>query len=177
MLDYLRFKYRRQARRLRRDIRIWRRWSANYIDRHIWGKWHQLGTNRRFLLVWWTIFAVALIGLTSQYTELLHYNRIIISEAGGSYTEASMGDLQVLNPILPGSNIEMSANRLIFSGLTQYNSDRKLVPDLATKWEISSDGKVYTFHLRKGVKWQDGVPFSSTDVAFTLAAIQNPDSR
>ncbi len=177
MLDYLRFRYRRQIRRLRRDIRVWRRWSANYIDRHIWGKWHHLGRNRRFLLVWWGIFAVALIGLTSQYSNLVNYNRIIIPESGGSYTEASMGDLTVLNPILPGSNLEMSANRLIFSGLTQYNSDRKLAGDLATKWEVSPDGKTYTFQLRKGVKWQDGVPFSSTDVAFTLAAIQNPDSR
>ena len=177
MLDYLRFRYRRQARRLKRDIRLWQRWSSNYIDRHIWGKWHQLGTNRRFLLAWWGIFAVALIGLMSQYTSLLHYNRIIFAVAGGTYTEATMGDLKVLNPILPGSSLEMSANRLIFSGLTQYNNDRKLVGDLATKWEVSTDGKVYTFHLRKGVKWQDGVPFTATDVAFTLAAIQNPDSR
>ncbi len=177
MLDYLRFRYRRQARRVRRDIRVWRRWSANYIDRHIWGKWHQLGTNRRFLLAWGAIFVVAFVGLLGQYTSLLHYNRIIFAANGGSYTEASMGDLQSLNPILPGSNIEMSANRLIFSGLTQYNADRKLVGDLAASWEVSTDGKVYTFRLRKNVKWQDGVPFSATDVAFTLAAIQNPDSR
>jgi peptide/nickel transport system substrate-binding protein len=52
-----------------------------------------------------------------------------------------------------------------------------LVPDLAESWTVSPDGKVYTFKLKKDVKWHDDVPFSAQDVAFTLTAIQNPDSR
>ena len=38
---------------------------------------------------------------------------------------------------------------------------------LAQSWEPSQDGKVYTFHLRQGVKWQDGQPFTAEDVAWT----------
>jgi peptide/nickel transport system substrate-binding protein len=41
-------------------------------------------------------------------------------------------------------------------------------PELATKWEVSPDGKVWTFTIRSGSKWQDGVPVTARDVAFTF---------
>lgn len=43
--------------------------------------------------------------------------------------------------------------------------------DLAQSWKISKDGKTYTFHLKTGVKWQDGKPFSSADVVYTFQTI------
>lgn len=45
---------------------------------------------------------------------------------------------------------------------------QKIEPALASSWEISKDGKVVTFHLRKGVKWSDGQPFTADDVVFTM---------
>ncbi len=55
-------------------------------------------------------------------------------------------------------------------GLMTYDRDGKRIPRLATSWEISPDGKTYTFHIREGVKWSDGQPFTAGDVAFTLNA-------
>lgn len=46
---------------------------------------------------------------------------------------------------------------------------RTIVPDLAERWEVSQDGKTYTFHLRSGVKWHDGSPFTSADVVATYS--------
>jgi peptide/nickel transport system substrate-binding protein len=46
-------------------------------------------------------------------------------------------------------------------------SDLSPAPELATSWTHSSDGKVWTFKIRQGVKWQDGVAFTAKDVAFT----------
>jgi peptide/nickel transport system substrate-binding protein len=66
---------------------------------------------------------------------------------------------------------------LIFSGLTRFNTDGELEPDIASTWTVSPDGKTYTFQLRHNVKWQDGVPFTAQDVLFTIEAIQNPDTR
>ncbi|MBI2906776.1 MAG: hypothetical protein HYX92_03855 [Chloroflexi bacterium] len=50
----------------------------------------------------------------------------------------------------------------------------KLVPDLATSWQVSPDGKVYTFSLVKGAKFHDGVPATTESVKLTLDRIRNP---
>ena len=49
-----------------------------------------------------------------------------------------------------------------------------IIPDLAYKWEISPDGKKYTFHLRKGVKFHDGADFTAEDVKATFERIARP---
>ncbi len=49
-----------------------------------------------------------------------------------------------------------------------------IIPDLARKWDISKDGKVYTFHLRKGVKFHDGADFTAEDVHATFSRIAWP---
>ncbi|RMF87989.1 MAG: ABC transporter substrate-binding protein [Nitrospinota bacterium] len=67
----------------------------------------------------------------------------------------------------------------IYSGLLQYNPDdpAQIIPDLAEKYEASADGTVYTFHLRKGVKWHDGKPFTAADVKATFDRVLNPNFR
>jgi peptide/nickel transport system substrate-binding protein len=47
-------------------------------------------------------------------------------------------------------------------------------PQLATRWEVSEDGMTYTFHLRKGVLFSDGVPFIADDVVFSFEYLMNP---
>ena len=53
----------------------------------------------------------------------------------------------------------------------------ELEPWLADQWEVSPDGRVYTVHLRPGVTWSDGTPFTSADVLFTLEAVFDPKAR
>ncbi|HWK95487.1 MAG TPA: ABC transporter substrate-binding protein [Pseudolabrys sp.] len=56
----------------------------------------------------------------------------------------------------------------ITDGLLTFDLDLKPIPQLATSWTVSPDGKEYTFNLRKGVKWHDGKPFTARDVEFSL---------
>src|SRR5262249_29125630 len=49
-----------------------------------------------------------------------------------------------------------------------------IIPELADTWDISDGGKTITFHLHKGVKWHDGMPFSSEDVQYTIERIMHP---
>jgi peptide/nickel transport system substrate-binding protein len=56
----------------------------------------------------------------------------------------------------------------IYESLLRHDQQLKPQPSLAKSWEISPDGKVYTFHLQQGVKWHDGKPFSAADVVFSL---------
>lgn len=62
---------------------------------------------------------------------------------------------------------------------TQTNSDgtSELVPGLAEKWDISDDGIVYTFYLRKGVKFHNGEEFKADDVVFTFERMLKPETN
>ena len=70
-----------------------------------------------------------------------------------------------------------SGQTSIYNNLVYYNAAdglRTIVPDLAKTWDISADAKTYTFKLREGVKWHDGVDFSADDVAATFTRIIDP---
>jgi peptide/nickel transport system substrate-binding protein len=64
----------------------------------------------------------------------------------------------------------------IFEGLTKINEDFSVTPLLADKWSFSPDLKTLTFNLKKGVKFQDGEPFSSKDVKFSFERYAAKDS-
>jgi ABC-type transport system substrate-binding protein len=55
----------------------------------------------------------------------------------------------------------------IFEGLVRFNEHNQLEPALARRWEISPDGKTYTFHLRTGVKFHNGLPLTAADVKYS----------
>ncbi|WP_245490363.1 ABC transporter substrate-binding protein [Mesorhizobium sp. M7A.F.Ca.US.011.01.1.1] len=56
----------------------------------------------------------------------------------------------------------------IYESLLTYSADLKPLPRLAQSWSISDDGLVYTFNLRRDVKWHDGQPFTAKDVVFSF---------
>jgi len=64
----------------------------------------------------------------------------------------------------------------IFEGLTRFGPDGSILPALAESWEISDDGKIYTFTLRGGVKFHDGTEMEATDVKFSLDRARAPES-
>ncbi|HEY4199130.1 MAG TPA: ABC transporter substrate-binding protein [Devosiaceae bacterium] len=65
----------------------------------------------------------------------------------------------------------------IYNGLTRIDKDGNVQPDLATSWDIAADGLSYTFHLKTGVKFSDGTPFTADDVKFTLDRDRGADSK
>ncbi|MDO4298603.1 MAG: ABC transporter substrate-binding protein [Lachnospiraceae bacterium] len=83
------------------------------------------------------------------------------------------GDYTRINPAMDEHG---EINILIFNGLTAHDGDNKVVPGLAESWEFEEETCTYTFHLREGVKWHDGEPFTADDVKFTIEAIMNPDN-
>ena len=89
--------------------------------------------------------------------------------------EAVVGCFKKMNPLLAGYNQpDLDASALIFEGLTTTNQFGEAVPDLASSIESSNDGLTYIVRLRKDIHWQDGIPFTSADVLFTLHLMQAP---
>lgn len=100
----------------------------------------------------------------------------LLPQAGGIYREAAVGQPRYINPIVSSANdLDMDLTTLIYSGLFRFNNNLELTNDLATGYEISSDNKVYTVHLRDHVLWHDGQPFTADDVLFTYRSIQTPN--
>jgi peptide/nickel transport system substrate-binding protein len=64
----------------------------------------------------------------------------------------------------------------VFEGLTRFSSDGSVIPGLAESWEISEDGKTYTFKLRSGVSFHDGTALDAGDVVFSLDRARAEDS-
>ncbi|MDQ5988273.1 MAG: Oligopeptide-binding protein AppA [Syntrophus sp. SKADARSKE-3] len=93
---------------------------------------------------------------------------------GDILVEGSIGDASNLIPLLSADNTSHQIAGMVFNGLVKYDKDVKIVGDLAESWDISKDGLIITFHLRKGIKWHDGKPFSAHDVLYTYQVTIDP---
>ncbi|MFA5008305.1 MAG: peptide-binding protein [Candidatus Omnitrophota bacterium] len=71
-----------------------------------------------------------------------------------------------LIPLASSDSASHEVSGFIFNGLVKYDKDLTLIGDLAQSWEINNDGLEIIFHLKKGIKWHDGVEFTSDDVLF-----------
>lgn len=65
----------------------------------------------------------------------------------------------------------------ISEGLVRYDENLVLQPRVARSWEVSGDGRTWTFHLRDGVRWHDGVPVTADDVVFTIEKVRDPATQ
>ncbi len=95
---------------------------------------------------------------------------------GGQIVVGSIGDATILIPMLATDATSHEIAGLIFNGLVKYDKDLNLTGDLASSWDVSSDGLVITFHLRKGVKWADGVEFTADDCIFGFNLITSKET-
>lgn len=90
---------------------------------------------------------------------------------GGSVTVAVSSEPGNLNPVVWATSSDTNVTHMIFDSLVIPDEDLKMVGSLAESWEVSEDGKTYTFNLQQGVKWHDGEDFTAEDVAFTLTSL------
>lgn len=96
---------------------------------------------------------------------------------GGIYTEALIGSLSRLNPLIDQNNSpDRDIDRLLFSGLIKFDSGGFPVPDLADPWGVSQDGKIYNFPIHPDAVWHDGQPVTADDVIFTLDLLKSDSS-
>lgn len=143
-----------------------------------WPQWRQLPNvltrKERFLAIIFLVCALG-FGVAALWAHYLE-TTVAVAEYGGIYTEALVGEPRFINPVLAGANdVDRDISALVYSGLMRYDPNGTIVPDLAERYEVSSDGKTYTFYLRKNVEWHDGKLFGPDDVVFTVGMITNPD--
>ncbi|MDO8281962.1 MAG: peptide-binding protein [Thermodesulfovibrionia bacterium] len=108
---------------------------------------------------------------TESSSPAVSENAIYEPAYGDTFVEGSIGEPSILIPMLAGDSASHSVAGMIFNGLVKYDIDLSVKGDLAESWEVSPDGLVITFHLRKNVRWTDGVEFTADDVMFGYKTI------
>ncbi|TMG83229.1 MAG: hypothetical protein E6H74_09260 [Betaproteobacteria bacterium] len=78
-------------------------------------------------------------------------------------TAVMQSGLRVMDPIMSSAAITNIHGYMIYDTLLGTDTNYKIQPQMAEKWQVSPDGKTYTFTLRNGLKWHDGAPVKSED--------------
>ena len=96
---------------------------------------------------------------------------------GGRLVLATDGIPKTFNPLFAADSGSESVTRLLFSSLVRFDMvTQETSPDLAESWLVEGDQKTWTFKLRKGLRWSDGLPLTADDVVFTWNdLIYNPE--
>lgn len=96
--------------------------------------------------------------------------------SGGRLVEVVVGDVRRTSPLSTlTTEAEGDVVALVFAGLMRPGADGTPQAELAESWEVTPDGLTYTFRLRPGLAWHDGVALTASDVAFTIAQVQAGD--
>lgn len=94
--------------------------------------------------------------------------------SGRAYVEGVFGRATNASPFGARSAADRALVALLFRGLVRLGPGTAIVGDLATRWEVDESGRTWTFHLRPDQSWEDGVPITADDVAFTVGVLADP---
>ena len=132
-------------------------------------------TERIFFISFAVLFCLSAIYLATNF-YIKHTE--VSPSYGGSYTEGVVGQPRFINPIYGETNdVDRTLIGLVYSGLMTYDKDGNIINDLVENYQVSDDGKVYTFKLKNNIVWQDGVELTANDVIYTIKTIQNSDYK
>ena len=93
---------------------------------------------------------------------------------GGTLTLGISREPVLMHPMIATGSVERKIRDLMFDSLLGVDINGKIQPSLAESWTISSNGRLYTFNLRRGVKFHDGREMTGEDVKYSVAYAMNP---
>lgn len=159
------------------DLKLLRHIKSNTFPS--WSQFKYLGsflnkTEKRVVL---SAAGVLLITLVSWSIYAIATHSLLTPKVGGEYSEALIGQPKYINPLFASTNdVDADLSALMYSGLFKYNNNKQLTPDLAEKFVIGSDQKIYDIELKKNLKWSDGEPITTDDILFTFETLQNAET-
>jgi len=122
-------------------------------------------TKRSRIHLFWVPLTTFLLFFSFASGQVLAQEKMV--PRGGTLKVLYMEPTHLNPAIVSGTPTGVPGTQL-FAGLLQFDEKFQPRPYLATKWEVSPDGRTYTFHLQKGATFHDGKPITSEDVAFSL---------
>lgn len=84
------------------------------------------------------------------------------------------GEPSTLDPHRTDGRVESNIFRDLFEGLVVYGPDGRILPGIAESWQVSADGRIYTFTLRPDARWSNGDPLTADDMVYSLRRALTP---
>jgi peptide/nickel transport system substrate-binding protein len=118
-------------------------------------------------------FALGMVGsmqaVCAGAAEELHRDATLTGSYGGTLSTAQRAEPRTFNPVTAIDTVSRDVIALMHADLIHINRrSLQTEPALAKSWEVSQDGRVYTLHLRRGIRFSDGHPMDADDVIFTF---------
>ncbi len=132
---------------------------------------------RNSIILWLSLVAVLIGAVMMQLVWFQSSYNKTSPIAGGTYAEAVKGDISTLNPLYARSDAELTARKLLFAGLFDYDKTGHLRRDLADSITVSDKRTTYIVKLKSDLKWSDGTKLTAKDVVFTVELMKNPSAR
>lgn len=132
---------------------------------------------RQHITTWLTIVAVLIAAVAVQMIWFQEGYRVQAEADGGTYAEAVIGPINTLNPLYAQTEAELSASRLLFSSLFDYDKTGHLRDNVAKSITSDASKKLYTVTLRDDVLWHDGTQLTADDIVYTVETMKAPEAR
>ena len=148
--------------------------SKEHIKDNLIGRVSHIHSIRLLILEWGLLVAALILLAITQSMWFIESYAEDVFASGGNYTEATLGEVNSLNPLFATTNSERILSKLLFATISAIDYSGHPGIGLAESILPSENGKVWTMHLREGLKWSDGHPITNEDVIFTLDLIKSP---
>lgn len=129
----------------------------------------------RLLILEWCLLIIVILSLA--LTQAFWYTQSYSVQAfvdGGTYTEATVGRVNSLNPLFATTNSEKVLSKLMFATISTIDYSGHIGLGLASSITPDETGKVWTVTIRDGLKWSDGEPITLDDILFTINLTKDP---
>ncbi len=157
------------------NLKEWLSWYKNkkWPTKKQWGWFWKILSRREKL-----VFAVCCLLFLSSFAVLGNSFYLKNTEIGpataGEFNEGVIGQPRFINPIYISSNdIDRDLVEILFSGLMKYDSEGKIVLDLAKDYKVEEEGRIFEFSLKDNICWSDGKKLTVDDIIFTIETIQD----
>ena len=148
--------------------------GKEHIKENLLGRVSHIADIRLLIVEWCLLVGVlVMLAIAQAFWFSGSYAEDMFAK-GGTYTEATLGEVNSMNPLFAATDSERVLSRLMFATLAEMDYSGHPGIGLASSITANEDSTVWTVKLREGLKWSDGEPITNEDVLFTVELIKNP---
>ena len=152
--------------------------AGRHFDNFFVKRWRNLKSVRLWILEWGLLNLVVLLLAVVQICWYADAYRATTFVDGGDYSEATLGQINSMNPLYANTSSEKTLARLLFANLMSPDTTGHMKGELAKQVKkVDGDAAKWRLTLRDNLFWSDGEPITTDDLIYTIDLLQNTDAK